>query len=205
MSDPKELPMDGGVCPPARRQTFFYALLAVALTAAALAAVPAAARTAQMKDILVTPQAGSLVVYARVTDCFTREMEAAILAGVPTTFTLQVELYESRRLWFDEKISTASISNTVKYDSLKRLFYVSSPAWRERAVFFDLQAAKEAMSEFTGRILVPRDRIARGAAHYLMMKVKLDKIRLPAYLEYLFFFTSLWDFETVWYRYPVDL
>jgi len=31
------------------------------------------------------------------------------------------------------------------------------------------------------------------------MMAELDKIRLPLYLHYVFFFLSLWDFETDWY------
>jgi hypothetical protein len=36
-----------------------------------------------------------------------------------------------------------------------------------------------------------------------MIKAKLDKVRLPLYMEYVFFFVSLWDFETDWYRQEV--
>ena len=37
------------------------------------------------------------------------------------------------------------------------------------------------------------------------MKAKLDKARLPLRMEYLFFFVSLWDFETDWYQQKVTL
>jgi hypothetical protein len=33
-----------------------------------------------------------------------------------------------------------------------------------------------------------------------MIKAKLDKVRLPLGMEYVFFFVSLWDFETDWYK-----
>ncbi len=36
--------------------------------------------------------------------------------------------------------------------------------------------------------------------YYLKMKVKIDKVRLPLYMEYVFFFVSFWDFETAWYK-----
>jgi len=32
------------------------------------------------------------------------------------------------------------------------------------------------------------------------VKVKIDKVRLPLYMEYVFFFVSLWDTETPTYR-----
>src|SRR3990172_9049222 len=42
------------------------------------------AREAKFADLLITNNAEQILVYARVTDCFTGQMEAAILAGVPT-------------------------------------------------------------------------------------------------------------------------
>jgi len=38
-----------------------------------------------------------------------------------------------------------------------------------------------------------------GALTYLRIKAELDPIKLPLHLEYLFFFVSLWDFETDWH------
>jgi hypothetical protein len=36
--------------------------------------------------------------------------------------------------------------------------------------------------------------------YYVRIKAKLDKVRLPLHMEVVFFFVSLWDFETDWYR-----
>jgi len=33
-----------------------------------------------------------------------------------------------------------------------------------------------------------------------MMKVKIDKVRLPLHMEYVLVFVSFWDFETAWYK-----
>jgi hypothetical protein len=34
----------------------------------------------------------------------------------------------------------------------------------------------------------------------MFIKVKMDKVRLPLRMEYVFFFVSFWDFETAWNR-----
>jgi hypothetical protein len=39
-----------------------------------------------------------------------------------------------------------------------------------------------------------------GNTYYLKMRVKIDKVRLPLHMEYVFFFVSFWDFETAWYK-----
>lgn len=160
--------------------------------------------TAEISSVLVTHQGDSITVFARVVNCFTRQMEVAILAGVPTTFTFTVDLYRGRNYWYDVKVTGMSVSNTIKYDSLKRIFYVSSSDRSDTTVFYDLESAKGAMSEFSAQLHLPPDRVSKGSPHYLMMKAKLDKVRLPLYLEYVFFFVSLWDFETAWYRHPLE-
>jgi hypothetical protein len=43
-----------------------------------------------------------------------------------------------------------------------------------------------------------------GAPAYFQIKAELDPVRLPLHLEYLFFFVSLWDFETDWHHEPLQ-
>lgn len=157
-----------------------------------------------LKDILVTSKADALVVYGRVARCFTQDMEAAIMAGVPTTFTFLFHLYQTRSLWFDRKVAAVEIRHTIKYDIVKKTFYVSTSTDKEPAAFQDLEGAKRAMSEFNTTIPLPKEGMRRELIHYLNMKAKLDKVRLPLGMEYVFFFVSLWDFETAWFRQPVS-
>ncbi len=63
------------------------------------------AQTRAAISCFVTNDATHVLVYARVTNCFTKDMEAAILAGVPTTFTFLVDLYQERRYWLDKRIT----------------------------------------------------------------------------------------------------
>jgi hypothetical protein len=75
-------------------------------------------RDARITDILVTNDTLHVTVYAKVMNCFTKKMESAILAGVPTTFTFLLELYKERKSWFDKKIDGMDIKQTIKYDNL---------------------------------------------------------------------------------------
>jgi hypothetical protein len=160
----------------------------------------ASGQEANIRDILVTPQGGQILVYARVTNCFTTSMESAIMAGLPTTFTFLLNLYQERSGWLDSKVASAEVKNTIKYDSVKKTFYVYSSMERDPAIFQDLESAKRAMSEFNGAIVFPKSVVRKDLPHYIMMMAKLDKVRLPLHMEYVFFFVSLWDFETAWYR-----
>lgn len=133
-----------------------------------------------------------------VTDCFTGKMEAAIMAGAPTMFTFMIDLYEKRSYWFDRKLAAVVMKHTLKYDTVKKTFFISSAGAAEPVGFQDFASAKQAMAELNGVAVAPVGILQKDKTYYIRMKAKLDKIRLPMHLEYVFFFVSLWDFETDW-------
>lgn len=155
---------------------------------------------ARIKDVLITNNASDITVFAKVSDCFNQKMENAILAGAPTTFTFLVELYWEREGHVDKKISSKRIKQTVKYDLVKKIFFMSSTESRQISEFQDMHSAKKAMSELNGVVLAPVSSIQKNRKYYIRIKAKLDKIRLPMHMEHVFFFVSLWDFETDWYQ-----
>lgn len=158
------------------------------------------AEKAEIGDLLVTNNATHLLVYARVMNSFTHDMETAILAGIPTTFTILVDLYQARRRWLDKKLIGLTIRHTIKYDNVKRRFFVSSNGDKEPASFEDYESAKRAMTDLNGVPVTLLSTLQKGESYYVEVKAKLDKVRLPLRMEYVFFFVSLWDFETGWHR-----
>lgn len=159
------------------------------------------AKDAGITDILVTNTPENVLVYFRVTNCFTEEMEEAILAGIPTTFTFTVELYQERDYWTDRKISLQEIKHTIKYDTVKKIFYVAFAEGGERVEqFTEFSKAQTAMSDVNGVSVAPLVHLGKNHRYYLRVKAELDAVKLPLHLEYVFFFVSLWDFETDWYR-----
>ena len=56
------------------------------------------------------------------------------------------------------------------------------------------------MADLNGVPIAQLKTLKRNEYYYVRIKAKLDKVRLPLRLEYVFFFVSLWDFETDWYR-----
>ena len=154
----------------------------------------------KMTDILITNNTENVLLYARLVNGFKPEMESAILAGVPTIFTMQLEVYQSRSLVWDKKITSHEIKRTIKYDNLKKTFSIYTNGNKQPVVFSDFESAQKAMADFNGIIAVPLASLVKGNNYYLLMKIKMDKMRLPLHLEYLFFFVSYWDFETAWER-----
>jgi hypothetical protein len=154
----------------------------------------------EMTDILITNNTENVLLYARLVNGFKTEMESAILAGVPTIFTLQIEVYQVRSYVWDKKMISHEIKRIIKYDNLKKTFSIYTNGNTEPVIFPDFESAQKAMADFNGIIAAPLARLVKGNNYYLMMKVKIDKVRLPLHMEYIFFFVSFWDFETAWYR-----
>lgn len=154
----------------------------------------------QINDIIITNNVESVLLYARLVNCFKTEMESAILAGVPTIFTLQLKVYQVRPYLWDKTITNSEIKRTIKYDNLKKTFSIVTNGNATPTVFTDFESAQKAMADLSGIVIAPLKKLVKGNSYYLMMKVKIDKVRLPLHMEYLLFFVSFWDFETAWYR-----
>jgi len=163
-------------------------------------AVPAMAREAYLSDFVVTNTRDHLLVYFTVNNCFTPEMNNAIESGIETTFTFFVQINEKRDLIWDKKIADLEVNHSIKYDSLKKTYSVRFSEDNNREVTArTFEEAKKLMAEIVALKVVPMHQLKKGKRYQLQMMAQLDKIRLPFYLHYVFFFLSLWDFETDWY------
>ena len=154
----------------------------------------------KMTDILITNNAENVLLYARLVNGFKPNMELAVLAGIPATFTLHLEVYQVRSFVWDKKITTHEIKRTIKYDNLQKTFSVYNNSNTQPVVFSDFESAQKAMVDFNGIVAVPLTSLVKGGDYYLLVKVKMDKARLPLHMENVFFFVSYWDFETAWER-----
>jgi hypothetical protein len=55
------------------------------------------------------------------------------------------------------------------------------------------------MSEIKSLKIAPLNLLQEGRSYRVRAKAKLDTVELPYYLNYVFFFVSLWNFETDWH------
>jgi len=158
------------------------------------------AEDACIKDIAVINSWDHCILSFSVTGCFTEEMKEAIDNGIDTTFTFYIELYEIREFWWDRQIADLSVSHNIKYDNLKKVYTVTLSE-KDNKVFYveEFDKAKKLMSEIKGFGITRLHNLQKGKRYQVRMMAELDKITLPFYLDYVFFFLSLWDFETDWY------
>ncbi|PKN77021.1 MAG: hypothetical protein CVU52_02235 [Deltaproteobacteria bacterium HGW-Deltaproteobacteria-10] len=153
-----------------------------------------------INDIIITNNKENVLLYARLANAFKTEMESTILAGVPAVFTVHLEVYRVRSVVWDKKITSYEIKRTIKYDNLKKTFSIFTNGNEASVIFSDFESAQKAMADLSGIVIVPLQKLVRGNNYYLRLKVKIDKVRLPLHMEYVFLFVSFWDFETAWYK-----
>ena len=161
---------------------------------------PAFAEKAYLSDIAITTNSNHLVVYLRVNNCFTEEMDRAIDSGILTTFNFFIQLYERRNYWWDSKIASLEVRHSIKYDNIKKSYEVTlSERENETITVKDFDQAKKIMSEIVAYKVIPIRYLKKDRHYQIQMMAQLDKIKLPLSLHYVLFFLSLWDFETDWY------
>ena len=183
-----------------KKRKLFYAAVCISLFVSVVLPIQAQAIEPKITDILISSNQENVLLYARLINGFKPEMESAILAGVPTVFTLQIDVYKVRSYIWNKNISSHEIKRIIKYDNLKKTFSIYTTGNPEPSIFPDFESAQNAMADFNGIIVTPISFLEREKNYYLEMKIKIDKVRLPLHMEYIFFFVSFWDFETAWYR-----
>ncbi len=93
--------------------------------------------------------------------------------------------------------------HTVQYHPIQKVYQVTLEENPSSVVASSLGEAKKLMSRVKEFKIEPSSPVEAGRPAYFRIKAELDPVRLPLHLEYLFFFVSLWDFETDWYVKPL--
>jgi hypothetical protein len=165
--------------------------------------LPAFCQKASIRDVVLKGTNGTWKVSFHVENCFTEKMEEAIRSGIRTTFTFYIDLYQKRSWWKDRKVASCEFQHTVQYHPIQKVYQVTLGENPSSVAASSLEEAKKLMSEVKEFEIQPSSPLKPGIPTYFRIKAELDPVRLPLHLEYLFFFVSLWDFETDWHIEPL--
>jgi hypothetical protein len=152
----------------------------------------------KIKDVLVTNDKMNVLVYARASH-LTTDIEKAILAGVSTTFSFKIEFYQDQEFWFDKRLAQVEVIKNIKYDQVKKTFYVTSTFPSTTEGFQDLEMARLAVAEINGVPIISIKNLSNNQTYYARIKLEWENYRLPFYAELLRIFLSILDFETDWH------
>lgn len=158
-----------------------------------------------IQRVIVTNTTTDLLVYFDVDGAFaSEEIRQAVFAGIPTTFTYQIELIETRRVRRDATIIRLEVKRTIKYDPVAQKFTVTDRGHSgETTTTNDWSWAQQLMTDVSGLRIIPLAAIERGATYRLRIRALIHKPKLPPVLSLIFFFVPLGDIETEWYEVAV--
>ena len=157
----------------------------------------------KITDVLVTNDKSNVLVYARSSP-LPSDLEKAILAGVPTTFIYKIEFYQDNKNWFDERLALIEVKKNIKYDQVKKTFYLTSNFQKSTEGFQKFEEARMAIAEINGIPVISIKDLKENQRYYARIKLEWENYRLPFYAAFVRIFLSLRDFETDWYRQPFD-
>jgi hypothetical protein len=171
----------------------------------AVTAMPATAQAnlfikdARIIDMSTATQSDDLLLSLKVEGAFKEKLEEAVMSGAPTTFSFFIMVSEFRGIKLDRKILEITLSHTIKYNNLKNEFTVKRSWENDKPLTTEsFDQAKQWMSEISDLRLLPLSHLQKGGHYKIKAKAELDKVKLPLFLDYIFFFVSLWDFQTDW-------
>ena len=183
--------------PKALRNQIIWALL---LVMSLIGYDAAMAQDARLTDITVSNTRDDLLLYLKLEGAFSEKLNKAILSGVPATFSFLAKLNKVRSMWIDDEIADITVTHTIKYDNLKKVFIVRR-SWKnsETEETKSFSEAQKWMSEVNSLKIIPLGKLEKGQQYQLRTKAEVSKQTLPFYLHYVLFFISLGDIETDWY------
>ena len=162
-------------------------------------------QAASIKEVDAKGNNGVWKVSFFVANCFTDKMDEAIQSGMKTAFTFYLQLYQKRNLWKDRKLASMEFRHTIRFDPIRGEYVVTFGESQSSRVTSNLEEAKRWMAKVEEVEVRPSSQLKPGIPIELRIKAELDPVKLPFHLEYLFFFVSLWDFETKWFIEPLPL
>jgi len=178
----------------------------IAAIAALLLVLPGMvnAYAAEITAMSISNTEENLIVTVKVEGAFTDGMTEAVLNGISTSFSYVITLTQTRFLFPDRLVHEINLTNTMRYDTLRDTFIVKRSWENYRPLRTDSFAeARQWMSEITEVPVIPLESLEKDTRYRVNAKARLDKVTLPFFLNYIFFFISLWDFETSWHS--IDL
>nr|WP_269750842.1 DUF4390 domain-containing protein [Desulfosalsimonas propionicica] len=184
-----------------KKTRFFFLILLAVFLIPAIVPAPAEAQKARLTDMVISNTRDDLLLFVTVEGAFTEQMKQAVLNGIPTSFSFIVRLEKINAFVLPNSlVAEKKVTHTIKYESLKKQFVIRR-SWEEnRTLTTDsFEKARQWMSEIKSLRIAALDKLQEGKKYRIRAKARLDTVELPFYLNYIFFFVSLWDFETNWH------
>ena len=176
------------------------ALVMLCLSICLASASNAMAQEPRLKNITLSSTDDRMVLSMHVEGAFAPDVMESIRKEAKAEFTFLIRLYRDRGMWLDEKLISFDLTHSLQYDQARKA-YVIYRSWATPPLVESrsLAEAQALMSTIERIEILPLAQMQRGEGYELRAKAELSRVTLPYYLHYVFYFVTLWDFETDWH------
>jgi len=158
---------------------------------------PAMAQEAMLDGLRVWEADGEVRMYCRAVNCFTPEVIRTIQNGFTTTVAFDINMYRSRRFWFNEGIGKLNVEKTVKYLPAKEEYQIRAAAGGE-VLLKDVDAVEKALFELPELTVARTDQLSPDVSYTLQVRASVWAATLPLFLDYLLLGATLVEVDTGW-------
>lgn len=161
---------------------------------------PAVAAGPSVANIGVATKGNYIIMDAILTDGMEGKILEAIESGMPMTITFQIELRKQSSFWADPLVRANTVSHTVQFDSLKKVYRFSEVGKNvTRKIITRKKDRYQALMQTLKNIpIAPTYQLDPGEKYYVRVKADLEMDRFWFPFNYLFFFVPFNDYETSW-------
>lgn len=154
-----------------------------------------------IRNLFITNSPSHLQLQFQLHNSFSPKMKEAIQTGIPTVFTYSIELHQTRALWNDRKLTSLTITKTIKFDTLKQEYVLTEQTnvnGASQHVVPSLDEAMKFMNNVHVRSLFPMWKLDRNRSYYFKLRARSEGIAPPGYMHYILFFMNWMNFDTEW-------
>jgi hypothetical protein len=176
--------------------------LALAVTAAVcLGGANASAQNGRIANLTASvANNAEMRVSGDLLQWLTPELRRDIDDGIPKDLYFYILLKKRQPGWFDEDVAAKTIRHTIKYDTLKKQYLITSrdgdsALQRVEAQFED---AADLISRLRNVTLTTEKRLRLRHTYYISVKAEMRATKVPFYLEYILFFIPVLELDTPW-------
>jgi len=165
------------------------------LTLVILVAGQVPATAAELTNLSLLIKNDQISVTFRMADAFNEDIGRSIESGLPVSFRYEVQLKKVRTIWFNQKVHTRRITNTVTYDNLTERYTLSRDIDGEivaTAVVADTSEMMRFMTVVDGLDLFDVSLLEPNSDYYLRAKGLVKERNL--------FLVVPWDQDSGWVK-----
>jgi hypothetical protein len=104
---------------------FSRLVLSLAFSAALVAQSPQTPQGLQTLEVVPLPRDGEVLVSFKLNETLTDDIRKAIQSGLTIKFVYKIDLRRSSSVWVDRTLQSATVSATLRYDTLTREYHAA--------------------------------------------------------------------------------